>query len=449
MKPAFFGLVLGLPVLAGAAPAPVETLQHGRFESVRLERPAGAARSFALLLTGADGAGAQLAPALRREGALVAVVDGEAFLRRMERDGGDCQFANGDLENLSRYLQAYAQLPAYYPPVLLGQGSGAGLVYGVLAQSKAESFAAGLAIDFCPELAMRQPLCAGAGVQLRRAGDGWRYRPTPLRAPLAILQPATPGACSAAAAQRFVQRVPQASLVTLPDAAQPFRTAAAYRRLVERRVPPPPPRPADLDDLPIVEVPVQGDAGAFAILISGDGGWAGIDQDLAARLAARGVAVVGLDSLRYFWKSRTPDSTAQDLARLIRAYRARWPQRRVWLLGYSQGGDVLPFILNRLPPDVRKALTLAVPMALGRQAHFEFHLSNWLGTQGTHPIAPELQRLAGRPELLLICAQAETESVCKDLDPAQHRIAWFAGGHHFNGDYQGVANAILHAGLKQ
>ena len=73
-------------------------------------------------------------------------------------------------------------------------------------------------------------------------------------------------------------------------------------------------RPPDIDDLPVTEVRAEGNSDTFALLLTGDGGWAGIDQELAARLAADGVATVGLNSLKYFWSERTP-SEAQLSAR--------------------------------------------------------------------------------------------------------------------------------------
>ena len=59
--------------------------------------------------------------------------------------------------------------------------------------------------------------------------------------------------------------------------------------------------PADLSDLPVIEIAAQPGAvptanappDSFAIIMSGDGGWAGLDQDVAAALSAKGIPVVG------------------------------------------------------------------------------------------------------------------------------------------------------------
>ncbi|AXQ31227.1 virulence factor family protein [Solimonas sp. K1W22B-7] len=443
--------MLSMLLLAAAMPLAQagETLTHGRFDDFTLERPPGPPRSFALLLTDRGGDRNGLARALTQEGALVAVIDTETFFARMEKDGGDCQFANGDLENLSRHMQGYAQVNGYYPPILVGQGIGAGFAYGLLGQSDASTFTAGLALDFCPELAMKQPLCKGdGGLRSRRNKRGWEYRPGALRDPFAVLQPPEPS-CSAGKLQRFLRQVPQAAMGTLKDPANPAALRAAYRSLASRLPPPPAARTADVADLPLLEMPAQQPGKAFAIFLSGDGGWAGLDQEVSERLMAKGVSVVGFDSLRYFWKARTPEGIGADLARVIRHYQAAWQRPDVWLVGFSQGGDVLPFALSRLPAELRAQVKLAAPMAQTEQAHFEFHLSNWIGAEGTHPILPEMEKLAGAAEMTVICAREEDESVCRQLDPKRFRIVWLPGGHHFNGDYAKLAQTLLQAAPKR
>lgn len=446
MKAAIASLLLAVTLLQPAWAG--EKLSHGRFDDFTLERPQGAPRSFAFLFT-ADGRDPRgLAQALTQEGALVAVIDTGAFFRRMEADGGDCQFANGDLENLSRHMQGYAQVDGYYPPILVGEGIGAGFSYGLLGQSDGGTFTAALALDFCPELAMKQPLCKGdGGLRSARNRQGWAYRPGALRDPFAVLQPPVP-ACDAAAVQGFLKRVPQAAVRTLKAPAGPVAVRAAYRSLASGLPPPPAARAADVADLPLLEMPAKTAGKAFAIFLSGDGGWAGLDQEVSEALVAKGVSVVGFDSLRYFWKARTPEGLAADIGRVIRHYQAAWQRQEVWLVGFSQGGDVLPFALNRLPAVLRTQVKLAVPMAQTEQAHFEFHLSNWIGASGTHPILPEMDRLAGDAAMTAICAREEDESVCRQLDPKRHRIVWLPGGHHFNGDYAKLAQVILQAGKK-
>ncbi|WP_267118724.1 virulence factor, partial [Xanthomonas sacchari] len=87
----------------------------------------------------------------------------------------------------------------------------------------------------------------------------------------------------------------------------------------------------------------------FAIFVSGDGAWAGLDQQIAGALAKAGIPVVGGDSRRYFWSERTPQGFATDLDRIYRHYSHLWQRGRVGLIGFSQGADVLPAAYNQLP----------------------------------------------------------------------------------------------------
>ena len=173
---------------------------------------------------------------------------------------------------------------------------------------------------------------------------------------------------------------------------------AALSAAVQRLDPPPRSRaaaPAELAGLPIVEVPAKRPGDTLAILISGDGGWAGIDKAVAASLTEQGIAVVGVDSLRYFWKERTPQSAADDVDRIVRHYMDEWDSKDVVLIGYSQGADVLPFVVNRLPAQTRAQVRLAAMLGLGERAVFEFHLASWLSRNDDGlAIAPELQRMS-------------------------------------------------------
>ena len=106
---------------------------------------------------------------------------------------------------------------------------------------------------------------------------------------------------------------------------------------------------------------------------------------------------MGIDSLRYFWTARSPEGTAVDLQRVIQRYQAAWKRPRVVLIGYSQGADVLPFILNRLLERTRSSIVATVALSLSTTATFEFHVRNWVGASGDRPTLPEVERLAPGP----------------------------------------------------
>ena len=202
------------------------------------------------------------------------------------------------------------------------------------------------------------------------------------------------------------------------------------------------PKTRGIAGLPLIELPAEQRGPLLAIVLSGDGGWRDLDKSISEKLQSAGVSVVGWDSLRYFWSPRTPDGLAHDVDRTLRYYGAHWHKSRALLLGYSQGADVLPFAVNRLPPSTRSALALTVLIGLGADAAFEFHVANWIGRSDGLPVRPEMDKLAGNATLCLY-GKDDTDSICPHLAPAHARVIQLAGGHHFGGDYEGLASLIL------
>jgi type IV secretory pathway VirJ component len=185
----------------------------------------------------------------------------------------------------------------------------------------------------------------------------------------------------------------------------------------------------------------------LAVVLSGDGGWASIDREVGGALAKHGVAVVGFDSLQFFWSKRTPDDSAQALTRVVSHYLGAWHKQRAALIGYSRGADVLPFMASRLPAELRSRVALIALLGPARSVDFEFHLSDWLGDGSDAdalPTAPEVAKLRGT-KLLCIYGRDEGESLCRDLDPALATRDERPGDHHFGGDYESVAQAIVTA----
>lgn len=456
------GMPQAVPVATAANAA---HLSHGRFRDFLVYRPASTPSSFVLMLSGEEGwtpTADATARQLALDGAMVAGIDWAKFKANLEADADQCVFPDGDLENLSHFVQAYFRNPTYLAPVLVGISSGAAMAYATLAQAPRNTFAGAVTLGFCPGFNLQKPLCRGSGFEFARSthARGVDLLPTKnLANPWLALQGADDRQCPVAEAQHFVSQIHGAASVTLPHVGQDFTSLpgwmpqflAGYRKLAAQNPTRAPP-PAGLSDLPIIEVPAQtlpqlggARSDAFAIVMSGDGGWAGLDQDVAAALSATGIPVVGLDSLRYFWTARTPDGLAADTDRMIRYYLAHYGKQRVLLIGYSQGADVLPFAVNRLPAPTRARVALTAVMGMSEHALFEFHLSSWIADSDAGPATlPEIDRISGAPVLCVYGAD-ESDSLCPKLDPKKFTIVKLKGGHHFDGDYANLARQILAA----
>ena len=224
---------------------------------------------------------------------------------------------------------------------------------------------------------------------------------------------------------------------------------------------PPAPAPAAADTtalagLPLVELPPAAPggpaAGTLAIVLTGDGDWAELVQGVARTLADGGAGVVGLKARAYLTGApRTPDATAADVARIARAYLARWGARRLALVGYSRGADLLPFVASRLPADLRDRVAVVAMLGLAPTTSFEFHWSDLVRDTARPtdlPVAPELVRLRDAvrgARLLCVYGTAERASGCRDADPSLVTRVARAGEHHFDGDFPALGRLVLDA----
>ncbi|WP_115047595.1 virulence factor family protein [Xanthomonas arboricola] len=427
-----------------AAAQTAQQVSHGRFEQVPVLMPKGDPQRVVIWLTGTgNNARRQTqAESLRADGAMVAMVDTAHLYAVLRKDGGTCAFSVGDVENFSRYVQAFYHIPTYRLPLLVGDGEGAALAYAVGAQAKPHVLAGVLTDGLCPATVSDQAICQ-PGV---RPGSN-TLLPVPLQIPW-VLAGSQDKRCPAAAEGSFLKQVPQARTFTRSaqgDVLPGLRAAA--RSLGDQKGVALPPPPGGLKDLPVVELPAKPDGDSdddtFVIFVSGDGGWAGLDEEVADALAAQGIPVVGLDSLRYFWTRRTPQGFATDLDRIARFYAQRWQRQRVVLIGFSQGADVLPAAINKLPAQTRQNLRMTALLSVGKLADYEFHVSNWLGSddQGL-PIAPEVQRLSAGTTLC-IYGQDDEDTLCPSLPAQAARRVALPGDHHFNGDYATLSKVIM------
>src|ERR1700678_2113788 len=240
-------------------------LSHGRFKDLLVYSPAGVPKSFVLFLSGDEGwnsAADTMARQLVEQGAMVAAIDWARFKANLEADGDECLFADGDLENLSHFLQAYFHAPTYLTPMLVGVSSGAAMAYSMLAQAPRNTFAAALTLGFCPNFNLQKPLCEGSGLKFARGTGGRGVDLLPIKNlgnPWVDLHGELDRSCPAGAAGNFISQDRGAAIVSLPTVTHDFTSSrgwmpqytAGFSALVARnaaaRTAPP---PASLSDLP-------------------------------------------------------------------------------------------------------------------------------------------------------------------------------------------------------
>lgn len=195
-----------------------------------------------------------------------------------------------------------------------------------------------------------------------------------------------------------------------------------------------------------VLIPSAQPGDTMAVLYSGDGGWGPLDQKVAQRLADHGVPTIGVNSLAYFRTKRTADSIAADLAAELRLRDQEWGRGKVVLIGYSFGADALPAIIPRLPSDLRARVSHVVLIGTGPVGDLRFHPLSWLNLapRDSFAVAPAI---AAAKDMKITCIYGDQErhDICPDLPDERVTKVRLPGGHHFNGDYARLGEAVLEA----
>ena len=135
---------------------------------MRVFRPWLHQRGFVYVLSGEEGwsaADAWVALNYAARDNYVVGIDTPAALDYINRTHQGCLFMDGLFEDYSRVQQRAAETPHFYPPTVLGRGTGASLVY--LAQIGAPALALGATVMLDPEprLTLNPPICEHPGTQ--------------------------------------------------------------------------------------------------------------------------------------------------------------------------------------------------------------------------------------------------------------------------------------------
>ena len=523
--------VLSLPAHADQPALPGERPLHygAPFGDVSLYIPKDKPTSVVLFLSGDGGwhlGVVSMARHLAARGALVVGLDVRHYLADIGAHAGvatgTCRYLAADFETLGHRIQRELELEEYHVPLLYGYSSGATIAYAALVQSPPGTFGGAVSLGFCPDQKFGgTPLCPGPeGLLTYKPGLKGAVVFDPalkLKDRWIAFQGQADRTCVPGIVDIYATKVGGAEVVRLDGVGHGFgnekkwvpqlqqtleelapsspsalagtiapaaRTTAGASAAAATTVPPTAPAGAaaiDVGDLPLVELPVTrsgNDAHSgserqnltsppFVIMLSGDGGWAGLDKGVAAEFVARGLPVVGVSTLKYYWKARTPEESARDVARIMRHYMGQWHRQRVLLVGYSFGANVLPFIVNRLPEDLRSQVAGLGLIGLETNTSFEIRVNGWIpgSSSGDIPVRPELEKIQGL-RTACVYARGEKYDPCPKLVRPATQATMGAGvantasagapnggatisahevgqGHHFSGDYAGIVNALL------
>ncbi len=379
----------------------------------------------------------------------VAIIDNHSLLNPAATSENQCLNLAKKLTELSAQLNAKFILRNENLPILVGIENGAATVYSALAQAEKKTFHAAIGVNFAPQLSVHSPLCNQERF-IAKAADSSLTLKSLNRLPSSFYVFQDNERPTNSTTSEFANNISNAKFTIANEENQtPISEAIQILQWLDPRLADQISSDASDSDLPLIEVNVAQDkteaTQTMAILLTGDGGWAEIDKELAKILAAQGIPVVGFDSLSYFWRARTPLTTSHDIERVIAQYLEKWKKKQVILIGYSFGADVLPFIANDLPAETQQKISLIALLGMGKTAAFEFRLSSWMNADKNPdrlPLLPEIEKMKWANSIC-IYGVADTAANCLPAEALGVKAISMSGDHHFDEKYDELVQHII------
>lgn len=183
--------------------------------------------------------------------------------------------------------------------------------------------------------------------------------------------------------------------------------------------------------------------GLVGVLLSGDMGFnTGMGPRIAAHLAAEGLPVLGVNSLTYFARRRTPEQAAALVEQAVARAAALPGATRVVLIGQSFGANVALVGVPKLPAAVRAKLAAVELVVPADTMAFQATPGGIIDLGHDGPALPYAHALIDLP-VLCIHGSEEAYSLCPVWRAANVRSVALPGGHFLGNDAAAVARALL------
>ncbi|MGJ1433233.1 AcvB/VirJ family lysyl-phosphatidylglycerol hydrolase [Sphingobacterium spiritivorum] len=183
----------------------------------------------------------------------------------------------------------------------------------------------------------------------------------------------------------------------------------------------------------------------FILFFSGDGGLNTFSNNLCSTLANKGYGISAVDSKKYFWNKKSPQQLATDMAGYLHKMLDKRPNTQFVIAGFSFGADAVPFLVNRLPADLKSKLYRAVMIEPSTSTDLEIHLADMVGrshVKRSLDVIAEINKIENTQTLLLM-GNDTRDFPSSQLATKHVRIQVLKGDHHFDGHEDEVANAVI------
>jgi len=190
---------------------------------------------------------------------------------------------------------------------------------------------------------------------------------------------------------------------------------------------------AQIDSKSLIEL--KGNNNSLAFYISGDAGLNIFSLNICKELNNNSYNIIGLNSNDYFNIKKTPQRAAKDIEDYLSKINFN-KYENIFLIGYSFGADVTPFIYNALSTEIKKRIKYFILIAPSPGTDFEIHWLDKLGLDIKRDmnVIQEINS-SNFEQALIIINKDESEFNFKSIYKKNCDIRFINGGHHFNGNF--------------
>ena len=451
-KTAFLTIIFTFILISeSGAVSSSDSITVATFGKVHIYNPPDTALNVIIMISGDAGwksGVVSFAETFAKMNNLIIGVDILLYYKNLRLRTDDCYNISADFVQLATEVEKKYNFPEYKPAIIMGYSSGATLVYGILAQARPGTYIGGISLGFCSDMELPKQLCQINGLTIKDgvARKSFFLQPDEkLGNPWIVLHGKLDIVCNYSEVVDFVKKTNNAELITLPKVGHGFSKWSdfmpqwkdAFTRLtgkVEKNQP-----PVVKDDkvkgMPVVITNARSQIknAPVALIVSGDGGWYSFEQSIADNFAKQGISTIGLDSKKYFWNRRSPEETSRDMEEILNYYGKEWGKEKFILIGYSLGAEIVPFIVNKFPEEMKSKIVSAVLLSPATTTDFEIHISNMLGIgnhQNTYNVTDEIIKMQSVPTLIIF-GEGEKSKIPGLLTGTRIKIKFIPGDHHY------------------
>ncbi|MBC7557371.1 MAG: hypothetical protein H7195_10460 [Chryseobacterium sp.] len=195
-------------------------------------------------------------------------------------------------------------------------------------------------------------------------------------------------------------------------------------------------------DFPVRELNANNNS-PFIFYVSGDAGFNTFSKSLSDELFKRNYDITALNSKAYFWKLKTPAETTKKISQYLTQKLKGRKNQKIVLLGYSFGADISPFIVNRLPKDLREKIVSVVLLDPSKTADFEVSLQGMIfdKARGDYEVLPEVNKM-DVPKTLIIRSDIGLKFPVNKVTVRNFSEKHLPGNHRFNYNYSELSSLI-------